>query len=190
MSGAGKSTVCEVFEERGFEVIDCDRCAHAVTMAGSSCVAELAASLSPEILNEDGSLNRRATGKLIFSDPEKRAVFNSVVYPYIRYRIIELIKLYAQNGIDVLLDAPTLFEARLDGICTDIVSVCADTERCAQRIMQRDCISYEDAMNRLKSQHDIKFFHRNSDIVIENNGTCEELFEAAREVAEKLKGDT
>lgn len=189
MSGAGKSTVCEFFLECGFSVIDCDDCAHAVTSAGMPCVAELAKRLSPEIVNADGSLNRRATGRMIFADPHKREVFNSVVYPYIRYMIISLIKQYAKKGADVLLDAPTLFEARLECICTEIVSVCADNELCAKRIMERDRISHEDALNRLKSQHDIEFFRRNSDIVIENNGTREQLFEAAHAAAEQLKGD-
>lgn len=190
MSGAGKSTVCEVFMQSGFAVIDCDDCAHAVTAAGKPCVAELAERLSPEIVNEDGSLNRRAAGKMIFADENKRALFNSIVYPYIRYMTIALIKRYAEAGRNVLLDAPTLFEARIEGICTEIVSVCADAERCAERIMRRDGISREDALNRLKSQHDTGFFRRNSDIVIENNGTPDELFEAAYAAVEKLKGDS
>lgn len=189
MSGAGKSTVCEVFEQAGFAVIDCDRCAHIVTMAGSACVKELAKRLSPEIVNGDGSLNRRMTGRMIFADLEKRRVFNKIVFPYIRYYVLTLIKTYAEAGQNVLLDAPTLFEAQVDGICTHIVSVCADKERCAERIMLRDDISREDALNRLNAQHDIEFFRSRSDIVIENNSTLGEVRRAAQQAAERLKGE-
>ena len=97
------------------------------------------------------------------------------------------------NGIKsakgkVLLDAPTLFEAKLDMACDRIVSVTADADKCAERIIGRDGITPEQARERLSSQHGAEFFMERSDYNIENNGTLQELIERTAEVIDKMKG--
>ena len=184
MSGAGKSTVSRLMEACGFTVIDCDTCAREVAAAGSPFLAELSQRFSGEIINSDGSLNRRKTADIIFAGAESRHLYNRIIYPYITYNVIE--KIYRCGG-DVLIDAPTLFEARLEGICSEIVSVCADIDVCIRRIMQRDNLSQERAAARLSAQHTADFFRRHSDICIENNGTQQQLEQAAKAAAEQLK---
>ncbi|MBP1542646.1 MAG: dephospho-CoA kinase [Oscillospiraceae bacterium] len=186
MSGAGKSTVCRCFRDAGFIVIDCDEVAHEVTSRGKPAVKELAQYLSPDIVDTDGALDRRKTAELIFNDHDKLQLFNRIIYPYITYDIVSRIK---GASSDVLLDAPTIFEARLDGICDSIVSVCADTEKCIERIMLRDNITRQHAAARLGSQKNIEFFRSVTDICIENNGTEQELFEKANKAISELKGD-
>lgn len=137
MSGAGKSTVCRAFAESGFDVIDCDLSAREVVQPGRPALTELHDRLSPELILQDGTLDRRKTAELIFHSEEKRALFNKIIYPYITYNIAEKLK---SAGDYVLLDAPTLFEARLEFLCGSIVSVTADPENCVQRIMKRDGI--------------------------------------------------
>ena len=88
-----------------------------------------------------------------------------------------------------MLDAPTLFEARLELLCDRIVGVVADTENCVRRIVLRDNIPEELARARLSSQHGAEFFRERSDIIIENNGTAGELRKSAEEAARILKGD-
>ena len=87
-----------------------------------------------------------------------------------------------------VLDAPTLFEARLEFLCGSIVSVTADPENCVQRIMKRDGITEELARARLKSQHGEEFYRQRSGFCIENNGTQRQLAEAAQGVISQLKG--
>lgn len=186
MSGAGKSTVCSVFSDNGFAIIDCDKCAREVTEPGMSALSELSQRLSPELILGDGSLDRRRTAELIFHDPKKRTLFNKIIYPYITYNIMEKIK---QCGELVLLDAPTLFEARLQLLCDRIVSVTADINVCAQRITVRDGISSELARARLSSQHGADFYRERSDYCLENNGTQQQLYVAAAEVIKALKGE-
>jgi len=185
MSGAGKSTVCRAFAESGFEVIDCDRSAREVVVPGSPALDELRDRLSPELILPDGTLDRRKTAELIFHSEEKRALFNKIIYPYITYNIAEKLK---RAGNYALLDAPTLFEARLEFLCDSIVSVTADPENCVQRIMKRDSIAEELARARLKSQHGADFYRRRSEYCIENNGTQQQLAEAAQGVISQLKG--
>lgn len=185
MSGAGKSTVCRAFAESGFDVIDCDLSAREVVQPGRPALTELHDRLSPELILQDGTLDRRKTAELIFHSEEKRALFNKIIYPYITYNIAEKLK---SAGDYVLLDAPTLFEARLEFLCGSIVSVTADPENCVQRIMKRDGITEELARARLKSQHGEEFYRQRSGFCIENNGTQQQLAEAALGVISQLKG--
>lgn len=171
MSGAGKSTVSEVFRTRGFSVINCDAIARNVARR-REFLEEVAERFSPDMLRPDGTLDRPKVASLIYNDEVNRGKYQRVIFPYIIYDIIEGIH---RAKSSVLLDAPTLFEARLDFICDKIVSVCADDDLCAARIAERDNISPEKARERISAQHDAAFFKKSSDYFIENNGTCEEL---------------
>lgn len=186
MSGAGKTTVSSYFAKNGYAVIDCDISAREVTASGSPALNEIAAELSHELIRSDGTLDRRATAELIFNNEEKRLVYNRIIYPYITYNVMCKIK---ASAIDVLLDAPTLFDAQLEGICDKIVSVCADKEVCIARIVKRDAISRELAAARLSSQHNIDWYRERSDFCIINNGTSDDLIECARNMISHLKGN-
>ena len=87
----------------------------------------------------------------------------------------------------ILLDAPTLFESRADDFCELVISVISDTESRIERIIERDGISRELAEKRLASQYDNKFYIDNSDYIIKNNKTVEELKLEAKEVSDKIK---
>lgn len=186
MSGAGKTTVCKCFSEAGYDVIDCDISAREVVSVGMNSLDELKLELSPDIIKSDGTLDRRLTGDIIFNNDEKRAIFNRIIYPYITYNVIMKIK---ASGKCILLDAPTLYEARLEGICDRIVSVCADTEICIDRIMKRDSITRAQASARLGSQHDIEWYRERSDHCIINNGSKEQLSASANNIIMQLKGN-
>ena len=184
MSGAGKSTVCEVFRRRGFSVIDCDKLAWEVA-ADRDFLNELQRRFPVSVLNADGSLDRAATAKAIFSDDGKRKLYNQIIFPYIIYKIIREIR--SADG-DILLDAPTLFDAELEMICTAVIGVTASAEICAKRITERDNITPERAAERLSAQYGAEFFKKHCDHIIENNGTVEELIERAEKMTDNLKG--
>lgn len=184
-SGAGKSTVCKVFAESGFDIIDCDVIARK-TAENSRFLGEISQRISENLLNSDGTLNRTATAKLIFTDEEKRAQYQRIIFPYIINKIMCAIKSAKSN---VLLDAPTLFESELEMVCNKIVSVTANPDKCAERIMERDKITSEQAHERLFSQHSSEFFKERSDYNIENNGTLRELIDRTAEIIDKMKGD-
>lgn len=182
-SGAGKSTVCAEFAKSGFEIIDCDAIARK-TADDRRFLGEVSRRFTEKLINADGTLDRIATARLIFTDDEKRGRYQRIIFPYIVNAIINEIK--AAEG-KILLDAPTLFEAKLDMICCKIVSVVADTEKCAERIVRRDKITPEQARERLSSQHGADFFKERSYFVIENNGTRGELITSAGQITDKLR---
>lgn len=122
-SGAGKTTISDAFRENGFEIINCDLVAREVTQAGNECCKELA-KLFPSCFDENYSLDRQKLGEIVFSDKNKLQMLNDTIYPFINKLIDE--KINATESDFVLLDAPTLFEAGADKLCSVIVSVVAD----------------------------------------------------------------
>lgn len=171
MSGAGKSTVCKVFRERGFKIVDCDGIARKAAEI-PAFLTEISERFSEKLLNPDGSLNRVETARLIYHDESAKEKYQRIIFPFIIYNVIQEVK---NSDSPVLLDAPTLFESKLDMICSKVVSVIADKSVCADRIAVRDKITREQAVSRLSAQHNEKFFCENSDYLIENDGTVEEL---------------
>lgn len=187
-TGAGKTTVCKVFEENGFSIINADKVSRDVTVKGSPCLKELCLFFGRDILLDDGSLNRRMLGNIVFSDKKKLEILNSVVYPYITSEILAETKRLSATGHKlILLDAPTLFESRTDDFCELIISVVSHENLRLERIIKRDSISREHAKNRINSQLKEEYFRNNSDFIIKNNYDKENLFAVAKEVSDKVK---
>ena len=187
-SGAGKTTVCHVFEEKGFAIINADRIARQIMEKGTPCLEELTECFGKEILTEDGSLNRQMLADIVFSDKEKLKQLNAISYPYITSEILNKIKKLSEEKCKfVLLDAPTLFESRADDFCNLIISVTATEKNRTARIAERDGITAEQIKRRFSSQHTERFFVNHSDFIIKNNKSVEELIEKAKEGAEKIK---
>lgn len=187
-SGAGKTTVSRVFSQNGFAVIDADIISREVTEKGQPCLTELSEAFGSDIINSDGTLNRKRLGSIVFSDREKLRQLNGIIYPYIIYRIISRIDELSEEGRElILLDAPTLFEANADDLCDLIISVTADESIRMSRIIARDNITSEAAKKRFESQYSEHFFVNHSDFVIINNKTPDVLAAKAEEVAGKIK---
>ncbi len=187
-SGAGKTTVCKVFEENGFAVVNCDLISRQVTEKESPCLSQLAECFGKDIIRPDGTLDRRKLGNIVFGNRELLYQLNGICYPYITYQIVERLKAFKESGQRyVLLDAPTLFESRADDFCDLIISVTADKESRLKRILERDGITEEQALKRFASQHTEEFFRNRSDYIIINNKDIPILIEKAKEVSDKVK---
>ena len=187
-SGAGKTTVCRVFEENGFAIINADKIARHIMEKGMPCLEEITECFGKEILKEDGTLNRQKLADVVFGDKEKLKQLNAISYPYITSEILNKIKRLSEEKCKyVLLDAPTLFESRADDFCNIIISVTATEKNRTARIAERDGITAEQIKKRFSSQHTERFFINHSDFIIKNNKSVDELIEKAKEVAEKIK---
>ncbi len=183
-SGAGKSTAAAEFEKHGFFAIDCDRVARMVTQAGGRAILDVKKHFGEEVINADGSMNRKKVGDIVFADREKLDLLESILFPHI---LAEVDAMIARCGSDrVLLDAPTLFDAGLVGSCDAVVSLIADDEVRLDRIMRRDGITRDAALARFSSQRTKEFFRGNSDYTIDNSATEEEFSEKLERVIAEL----
>lgn len=187
-TGAGKSTVSEIFGKSGFALIDADQIARKVVEPGMPCLAELFDYFGDAVRNPDGTLNRKALAKIVFTDEKKLESLNSITHPFITEEIFRQINAYGQAGRPlILLDAPTLFESRASDFCDMIISVLAPPEMRCERIMKRDGITEEAAHERMNAQLPEEFFIQHSDYVIRNRSDLAGLYAHAEEVAEKIK---
>lgn len=187
-TGAGKSTVSKTFSENGFAIINADSIARLVVEKGTKCLDEIQDFFGNIVINEDGTLNRKALAAVVFSDRKKLEMLNSITYPYITGEILKQIRwLSMKDEKLILLDAPTLFESRADDFCELIISVVSDDAVREKRIVERDGLTVEQARKRMNSQLDEDFFVKHSDYIITNNQSVEIVSEISKEVSDKIK---
>lgn len=188
-TGAGKSTISAIFREKGFRIIDADIIARQVVERGKPCLSEIVRTFGEEIIDDNGNLYRKKLAEIVFSDKKSLEKLDNITYPYIIKEISDNIdSLVSQDNKFILLDAPTLFESNADKFCDVIVSVLAQPEIRKKRIIARDNLTPEQAQNRMNSQHNDEFFIENSDYIINNNGSPDELGRKIIEIAGKIQG--
>ena len=187
-TGAGKTTISKIFSDNGYTVIDADIVARKVVEKGSNCLYEIEELFGREVLNGDGTLNRKALAAIVFTDKTKLETLNTIMHPYITKEILRMIKENSKRGVRlILLDAPTLFESHADDFCEIIISVLADENVREQRIIARDSITQQQARQRMDSQYSDEFFISHSDYIIRNDGDIETVTKISREVSDKIK---
>lgn len=169
----GKSTISAFLGEMGCPVIDADICAREVVEPGTVGLAAVAAAFGPGILREDGALDRKRLGGIVFSDEEKLEVLNGIMQPLIR-RDIEARIAGLQDSPLVVLDAPLLIEQHYEKMC-DFVMVVETSEKIQlSRLVERDGLSPTEARRRIASQLTQEERRRHADVVIDSSGTVEQ----------------
>lgn len=174
-SGAGKSTVCEILEEKyNMKIINADKIARELSKKGTRYIADIIEKFGKNIVDENGELKRKKLAEIIYSDPVKRKELNSCTFKYIKEEIEKQIRQTEENK-DIAIDAPLLFESGLDKICDKVIGVVSKKELQLDRIVARDNVDYEHANMRLDAQQDDEFYRKNCDMIIENEHDVEEL---------------
>ena len=179
-TGAGKSTVSKVLLQKGAAVINADELVTELYTPDSVCLKTLAAQNGSDILRADKSLDRPKLAQRAFADKESSELLGKIVHPFVLTLFLEKTAQLVQEGYRcIVFDAPQLFESKANVFCDYIVSVIADRAVRLERICKRDNISAEVAESRMNVQFPQEFFMQNSDFVIENNGSEEQLREKA-----------
>lgn len=188
--GTGKSTAAGYLKARGFAHIDADEIGRQITADGSDMLPVLDAVFGPEgelgekdraILDEKGSLDRKTLADIVFTDAKKKARLDEVMFRAITAEIdrqIELLQKENDSGMrGILLDAPLLFEAGLDGRCDCVLVLVADETVRIDRVCRRDGATAQEVRNRINSQMSDNEKIKKSDFVIDNSEGLEELEE-------------
>lgn len=162
-TGAGKSYVCEIFRQKGFKIIDCDKIAHELTAKNAPILAGLANEFGEDVV-KNGELDRKLLASRAFDTKEHTKKLNSILHPAIIKRCKE-----EANGLTVL-DASQLFEANMQNDCYKVIGVLADEDVRIKRIIARDNITEQQAKLRMSAQFDNDYFIDNCDYIIYNNG--------------------
>jgi dephospho-CoA kinase len=180
----GKSVVAKVFHTLGMKSIDADTIAHKVLDMQHVTIAKMFGSA----LVTDGKVDRKALGKIIFSDTKERKRLESLLHPLIYEEITALSEALDQLKKPYLIDIPLFFETKRYPIESSLV-VYTPTAVQRKRLMQRDNSSQEEAQQRMDTQIDIESKVKYATYVIDNSGTLSELEDACKRVYKKIVGD-
>ncbi|WP_330236654.1 dephospho-CoA kinase [Streptomyces sp. NBC_00566] len=183
--GAGKSEVSRLLVEHGAVLIDADRIAREVVAPGTPGLVAVVEAFGPEILTGDGSLDRPRLGSVVFADPEKLALLNSIVHPLVGARSREL-ESAASAGSVVLHDVPLLTENGLAPLYDLVVVVDASPETQLDRLVRLRGMTEDDARARMAAQASREQRRGIADIVIDNDVPLDALRKRVTEVWAEL----
>ncbi|HEJ6726670.1 TPA: dephospho-CoA kinase [Staphylococcus aureus] len=172
---SGKSTVSELLSVFGFKVVDADKAAREAVKKGSKGLAQVREVFGDEAIDENGEMNRRYMGDLVFNHPEKRLELNAIIHLIVRDIMEEEKQEYLKQGYNVIMDIPLLFENELENTLDEVWVVYTSESIQMDRLMQRNNLSLEDAKARVYSQISIDKKSRMADHVIDNLGDKLEL---------------
>lgn len=174
-TGAGKGLFCKaLLDYDGICCLDTDKIAREVVEKGQPALNELAEYFGNEILNNDGTLNRKKLASVAFCDKEKHRKLNEITHFYIKQKTLQRADLAKKMGaVAVIIDAPLLFESGLDKVCDFTVGVICPPDIRLDRIMKRDGIDEENAKIRMNAQPCDEFFREKCTYVLENDTTPE-----------------
>ncbi|KAB1145711.1 dephospho-CoA kinase [Streptomyces luteolifulvus] len=172
--GAGKSEVSRLLVERGAVLIDADRIAREVVAPGTPGLAAVSEAFGAGVLAADGSLDRPRLGAIVFADPDKLAVLNSIVHPLVGARSRELEASAAEDAV-VVHDVPLLAENALAPLYDVVIVVDASPETQLDRLVRLRGMTEEDARARMSAQATREKRLEIADIVIHNDVPLAEL---------------
>ncbi len=169
-SGAGKSLVATQFASFGIPVLDADAIYRELLVPPSECLSDLIENFGKKILLSDGTLDRRTLGSIVFTNPEALERLNKIAHRHVLAEVRRRLRQQRDEGVTAaVFDAPQLFESGANRDCNLVVSVLAPEEIRLHRILLRDGISEQAALERMHAQKSEQFFRAHSDYIIEND---------------------
>lgn len=185
--GCGKSSLSKILEENYFDIIDADLISREI-MNNSDLLKEVFDTFGDNIKRNDGTLDRKKLGEIVFNDDEKLIELNSLTHPAIKKEIIKKINNIKSNNKDIaIVDAALLIEGNFLDLVDKLVVITCNENIQLERIINRDNITKNEAMSRINSQmsqsEKIKF----GDYIIDNSGDREKLIYDASKLITHIK---
>lgn len=167
-TGAGKTTVSRYLKENGYHIIDGDILAREA-VKNKEVLSALAAAFGKEVVNEDGTLNRKVTAERAFATRENTDKLNAITHPVITaMTVLEIARAESEGAKGAVVDAAALFESPIPTLCTVTAAVVAPEGVRLKRIMGRDRLTEEEALHRIRAQYGEEYYANHADILIEN----------------------
>ena len=172
----GKSTASMYLKELGACIVDTDGISRATTKKGGKGYYAVLEHFGRELLLENGEIDRRKLGGIVFADETKRQELNGIIHPIVIEESKEQMQAARDAGCKVcILDVPLLFESGMETLCDETWLVYVPREEQIRRIGERDGLDEQAAAARIDSQMPLEEKKRRADIAIDNSGTIEEL---------------
>lgn len=179
-TGTGKTVICELFKEKGANLISCDELGWEI-LKESHIIKQIADNFEEVI--EDGKVNREKLGAIVFESKDKLKTFNEIVHPELLKKLKRAIE--ASNAKIVVVDGALMFEWRIENWFDYIILLISTLEDKKKRLKAKG-LSKKIIMGRLNSQGDSDKFVKFSDFIIENDGDLQSLKNNAGWIWDKL----
>lgn len=172
--GCGKSEAAKYLCSLGAKHIDADAISRSLTADDGAALPELRRIFGDGIFNDDGSLNRRALGDLVFSDVGSKRALEGVIHPLVQRQVMDEIAAASAAGIPVtILDVPLLFETGMDVLCDETWTMSVPPEVQVRRVQARDGMTEEQARARIAGQLPMEERNARSNKVINSDRPVE-----------------
>jgi len=187
--GTGKTAVSAILEEQGAEILNADLVGHQVYEPGRPAYDEIVVEFGQEVVAEDGTIDRKKLGPIVFADPAKLARLNTITHPRIKEMMREKLAEMAERGAEfVVLEAALLFDAKWEDLAGEVWCTAVDAQTAAQRTSARSGIPVEQVLERIqKAQMASDERIRRSDVAIDTSGTMEDTRRRTVDAWQKLK---
>ena len=174
--GSGKSEVTEFFKQKGARVFDADVEAKLILLRLEGVQKAVIAAFGETVLNEVGELDFQRLARHAFANADRQRQLNEILHPEVILAADKAMILAEQDGAAMfILDAPLLFEAKLEEYLDLTVMVIADQQVRIKRALERGNLTEEDILRRIQLQMPDKEKLARADLVVTNNGTLEQL---------------
>ena len=184
---SGKSTVSAILDELGAVLIDADVLAREAVARGTDGLREVVEAFGPDLLTDEGELDRSAMGAVVFADPEKRKALEAIIHPRVRARAAEIEAAAAPDDV-VVHDIPLLAETGQAGGFEAVIVVDVPTETQVERMVELRGMTREDAEARVAAQASREERLAIATHVIDNTGTLDDLRDRVTEVYRDIRG--
>lgn len=184
-TGAGKTTVSDIFRNLGVYVIDADKVARNITDKDVNCLSEIRLAFGDTVFTDDMSLDRKCLAKIVFTDKSKLKLLNEITHKYIKKEIENEIN-NCKNDI-IAIDGAVIIGSPVMNICKALVVVTADVSVRINRIMKRDGLDYNSAYQRVSSQMSNTEYESFADFIVKNNDENVRLEECVERIYNKVK---
>ena len=185
--GSGKSTVSQCLAELGAVILDADKIGHEAFKPNTEAWHEVVATFGKQILTPSGEVDRKKLGEIVFGNAESLSRLNQIMHP----RMVDMIKAqieeYRQQGIDVVaLEAAVLIEANWTSLVDEVWVTVASEAMVLKRLKQQRGLEEERTLARIRSQLSAEERVKHADVVINNDGSPDELKAKVKELWERL----
>lgn len=168
----GKTTISNYLKTKGIPVLDADEYARKVVEPGTPGLTDIVNTFGKQVLQSDGSLNRKLLGQIIFNDMTARQKLNDITHPRIQQMMTdELQKLVKGKTPLVILDIPLLLENHNIAGADAIMVVTVPESIQLNRLMQRNNLTKEEAQRRIDAQMPLSEKEKLADFIVDNSGT-------------------
>ncbi len=184
---SGKSSVSHYLQGLGAAVVDADEIAHALSAQGQPLWQKYVEHFGTQVLDAEGTLDRRAIGRIVFAQPDEKAWIDHIAHPLIQQEIECRTAAYQEKGCRVVFwDVPLLFEVGWDKLVNVVWLVYVRPEVQRFRLMQRNAYTDEEADNRIAAQLSLEEKRCRAGLILDNNGTLAETLQQVQTAWESL----